>query len=182
MKNLILTISLMLSAAVFSKAHAFGFDNLTPGQKVLLHLEMKKKLSGKSKKRKSKPVNCVEVFNKEKQRYLDEVCNGESRYMEVGFMSRKFSKDEIQNMPKRHPHLREAVRGNRELVKRSVLGGRPDYPHANRRCENYFSEEVEVVEIDGKSCRRITFTAPEINGSYIQQYCEDDSSLFLYFE
>jgi len=182
MKNFLLLTSLLLSLTVINNAHANWFENMSPTQKVLLHLEMKKKLTGKSKRKKPTPVNCAEVFNKQKEKYNKSICSGESRYMEVGYMSKRFSRDEIKNMPKRHPHMRNVVRGNRELIRRSVLGGRPDYPHANQRCEEYFSESVEVVEVDGKFCRKIVFTAPEIEGSYVQQYCEDDSSLFLYFE
>ena len=102
--------------------------------------------------------------------------------MEVGYISKKFTKDEIQNMPARHPHLVTSVRGTNQLVRKSSLSGRPSFPHANQRCEDFFTEEVEVVEVDGKSCRQITFTAPEVQGSYVQQYCEEDMSIFMYFE
>lgn len=182
MKNFLLLTSLILSMAIVTNANANWFENMSPTQKVLLHMELKKKLTGKSKRSKKEPLNCAKEFQKQKSKYQEEICHGGSRFQEVGFMSEKFNREEIQTMKKGHPHLRPNVRGQPGLVDRSVYSGRPDFPHAKNGCERYFNEEVEIVEIDGKFCRQIIFSAPEVEGSYIQQYCEDDNSLFIYFE
>ncbi|EQC47491.1 hypothetical protein [Bacteriovorax sp. Seq25_V] len=170
--------------AIVISFSAFSFsEHMTPMQKLMFNMELKAKYSGKYKSKPSPKRNCVEDFQKAKAEYNTAICDGEARIMEVGMISgKKFTRDQIENMPAGHPHLKSTVRGTNKLINYAVLGGRPSYPHSSRDCENFFSEEVEVITIDGKECREIKFHAPELGGeTYSQIYCEDDYSLYISF-
>lgn len=161
---------------------SFGFgEYMTPLQKLAFQIEYKARLTGNIKSKPGQPRSCVEEFEKMKNRYNESLCSGGSRLMEVGIISGKvFTHEEIQNMPKSHPHLRSTIRGTNKYVNFAVYGSAPSYPHTFKECENFFSEKVEIINLDGKLCRQVTFTAPELGGeSYTQMYCEDKATLFL---
>ncbi len=172
----------LLVIIISFSAFSFG-EYMTPMQKLMFNLELKAKYSGKSKSKPSTKRNCVEDFFAAKGKYNSAVCDGEAKIMQVGMISaKKFTRDEIENMPAGHPHLKSTVRGTNKLINYAVLGGSPSYPHSTDDCKNFFSEEVEVVNIDGKECREIKFRAPELGGeTYSQIYCEDDYSLYITF-
>lgn len=160
----------------------FGFgEHLTPLQKWALELEYKAKVTGHLKDKPVKPRSCASEFEKAKEKYNSHLCDGGSRLMKAGMISgKKFSHDEIESMPKSHPHLRSTIRGTNKLINYAVYSSAPTFPHTYRECENFFSEEVSILNVDGKLCREIKFTAPELGGeSYSQIYCEDNADFFI---
>lgn len=176
------TLALVFAMVFSLSAFAFG-ENLNPIQKWLIQEEYKARATGKIKEKPAKARSCVEEFEKAKNKFESNLCNGESRLQEVGAMSGKsFSHDEIENMPAGHPHLRATVRGTNKLVDYWVLGSAPTFPHTYKECENFFTEEVSITTINGKSCREIKFSAPELGGeSYTQVYCEGKGTLYISF-
>lgn len=180
MKNLIIFGSLCLLAA---SIEAMSLDELmSPGQKVIAKAQLKNKLLGSQKDSSKSRTQCDQEFLKQKDIYEDLISQGEMRLMEIAGLSQPFSRNEIENMPERHPHIKTTIRGTDINAKYFVKSGSPRFPHAKDQCQNFFEDFVEIVEVDGKLCRRITFEAQEIGDqSYTQEYCENEYSVKIYF-
>lgn len=162
--------------------HAFGFgEHLTPLQKWAMEIGYKEHLLSKSKSNLSPARNCIEEFNNLKKSYNDKICAGESSLIEFGMISgKKFTRDDIQNMPTSHPHLRSTIRGTNRLIDYAVYSSAPRFPHGFSECERFFVEKVEIIDMDGKLCREIKFGAPELGGEFYSQiYCEESASIFM---
>ncbi|MDD0854887.1 hypothetical protein HBN50_17435 [Halobacteriovorax sp. GB3] len=141
--------------------------------------------STKSKGKIDPYTYCYGIFLSQKEVWEKEVQKqeGQTQLVQQGGISRPFTLDEILNMEEKHPHLKTNIRGTNRLKDTYSILGKPRFPHARTTCSDFFEEEVQVKQIDGKLCREVRFTTPEDPSMiYYQVYCANDYSLYIKFE
>lgn len=178
---------LILSSVFFSVATYAQFDHLSSLEKYLLEIQFKEEFLHGSKKKK-KPFDpkkeCIERYQTSKTYWEKEARNGKKLLLE-GEMEKAFSKSDIETMGTKHFHgLKGKVRGTDKFITGGYsTGGGYTFPHQNPGCENFFTEEMKVIEVGDKKCRQVKFTYPEFKEvAYYQVYCQDSTNLRVNFD
>lgn len=182
MKLQIIVCSLFISASSF----AFGIGSYKPSlfDELLIRAQIKNNLHNKNKKENKIDTYtyCYDVYEQSRSIWERNI-EREGKQLQVqGFIDKKFSHDQILHMKKKHRFLNSTVRGQDQLVNKSSFGSSPVFPHSRPTCENFFSEEVSIVEIQGKSCRQVKFSTQENPDLlYYQVFCENDANIYINF-
>jgi len=178
---------LILSSVIFSISTYAQFNHLSALEKYLLEIQYKEELLHGSKKKK-KPFDakkeCVDRFQKSKTYWEKEARNGKKLLLE-GEMEKAFSRDEVENMGTKNIHgLKSKVRGTDKFLTGGYsTGGGYSFPHQNPGCEEFFTEEMKVIDVGDKKCRQVKFSYPEFTEVvYYQVYCQDSTNLRINFD
>lgn len=172
---------------VFSASLSAQFNHLSSLEKYLLEIQMRDEILHGSKK-KRKPFDakkeCIERYQRSKT-YWEKEARNEKKLLLEGEMEKAFSRSEIETMGTVNIHgLKTKVRGTDKYLPNGYSsGGGYRFPHAEQGCENFFQEEMQVIEVGDKKCRQIKFTYPEIKEViYFQVYCENSTNLRINFD
>lgn len=178
---------LILSTFVFVFPTFAQFDHLSSLEKYLLEIQYREEFLHGSKKKK-KPFDpkkeCTEKFQKSKTYWEKEARNGKKLLLE-GEMEKAFSREDIEKMGTKNIHgLKTKVRGTDKYLPGGYsTGGGYSFPHQLPGCENFFEEEMRVIDVGDKKCRQVKFSYPEFKEVvYYQVYCQDSTNLRINFD
>lgn len=177
---------LVLSAFFLSVQSHAQFNHLSSLERYLLEIQYKEELLHGSKKKKKAfdpKVECVQKLQTAKTYWEKDKREGKNLIIE-GEMSKSFSRTDIESMGNVHMHgLKTKVRGTDKYLPGGYsYGSAPSFPHSYPGCEDFFQEEVKVIDVGSKKCRQVKFSYPEIKDAfYFQTYCQDSTKLGINF-
>lgn len=175
-------ISLFASHLFFTNGYAQRFDSSPLMNEIMYRYELSRML--KEKKKSATPSekleSCLKVIEKSRQTWRASLKTQGEALQKEGFFDQEFSEEEMRQMPNAHPHLVSPLRGQNKLIKKTTFSHAPLMPHTRPDCEGQFVENVQVVDIKGKTCRQVKMSLKENQQIfYYQTFCAKDNSIYI---